>query len=92
MAGLRVSALFKDGCILPLSPTKSPFPSSQTSTPTAMSSTSAAMGSAPSEGSSPFVTDSWGLRLFGPEDYPPFVGDGEFAIINPDFWGASKEE
>ena len=50
------------------------------------------MGSAPSEGSSPFVTDSWGLRLFGPEDYPPFVGDGEFTIINPDFWGASKEE
>ena len=57
-----------------------------------MSSTTAAMGSAPSEGLSPFVTDAWGLRLFGPEDYPPFVGDGEFAIINPDFWGASKEE
>ena len=57
-----------------------------------MSSTTAAMGSTPSEGSSPFVSDSWGLRLFGPEDYPPFVGDGEFAIINPDFWGASKEE
>ena len=50
------------------------------------------MGSTPSEGSSPFVTDAWGLRLFGPEPYPPFVGEGEFAIINPDFWGASKEE
>ena len=50
------------------------------------------MGSAPSEGSSPCVTDAWGLRLFGPEPYPPFVGEGEFAIINPDFWGASKEE
>ena len=57
-----------------------------------MSSTTSAMGSAPSEGSSPFVTDAWGLRLFGPEPYPPFVGEGEFAIINPDFWGASKEE
>ena len=57
-----------------------------------MSSTTAAMGSAPSEGSSPFVNDTWGLRLFGPEPYPPFVGEGEFAIINPDFWGASKEE
>ena len=57
-----------------------------------MSSTTAAMGSAPSEGSSPFITDAWGLRLFGPEPYPPFVGEGEFAIINPDFWGASKEE
>ena len=50
------------------------------------------MGSAPSEGSSPFVTNAWGLRLFGPEPYPPFVGEGEFAIVNPDFWGASKEE
>ena len=57
-----------------------------------MSSTTAAMGSAPSEGSSPFVNESWGLRLFGPEPYPPFVGEGEFAIINPDFWGASREE
>ena len=50
------------------------------------------MGSAPSEGSSPFVNDSWGLHLFGPEPYPPFLGDGEFAIINPNFWGATKEE
>ena len=57
-----------------------------------MLSTTAVMGSTPSEGSSPFVTNAWGLRLFGPEPYPPFVGEGEFTIINPDFWGASKEE
>ena len=57
-----------------------------------MSSTTAAMGSSPSEGSSPFVSVNWNLCLSGPEAYPPFVGDGEFAIINPDFWGASKEE
>ena len=57
-----------------------------------MSSTTAAMGSAPSEGSSPFISVNWGLRLFGPEAYPPFLGDGEFAIINPNFWGATKEE
>ena len=57
-----------------------------------MSSTTAAMGSASSEGSSPFVNDNWGLHLFGPEPYPPFLGDGEFVIINPNFWGAPKEE
>ena len=57
-----------------------------------MSSTTAAMGSAPSEGLSPFVTINWGLHLSGPEAYPPYLGDGEFAIINPDFWGATKEE
>ena len=76
----------------PSFPIKSLFPSSQSSNIPSMSSTVAAMGSAPSEGSSPFVSESWGLRLFGPEPYPPFVGEGEFAIINPDFWGASKEE
>ena len=57
-----------------------------------MSSTTATMDSAPSEGSSPFVSVNWGLRLFGPEAYPPFLGDGKFAITNPDFWGASKED
>ena len=59
---------------------------------TTMSSTTAAMGSTPSEGSSPFVTVNWNLHLSGPEAYPPFLGDGEFAIINPDFWGAPREE
>ena len=57
-----------------------------------MSSTTAAMGSIPSEGSSPFVTVNWGLRLSGPEAYPPHLGDGEFAIIDPNYWGTTKEE
>ena len=57
-----------------------------------MSSTTAAMGSTPSEGSSPFVSVNWNLRLSRPKAYPPFFGDGKFAIINPDFWGAPKEE
>ena len=76
----------------PSFPINSLFPSSQLSTPITMSSTTAAMGSSPSEGSSPFVSVNWNLYLFGPEAYPPFLGDGEFAIINPDFWGAPKEE
>ena len=57
-----------------------------------MSSTAAAMGSLPSEGSSPFVMVNWGLPTSGPEAYPPHLGKDEFAVINPDFWGATKEE
>ena len=57
-----------------------------------MSSTTAAMGSLPSEGSSPFIMVNWGLPMSGPESYPPHLGKDEFAVINSDFWGATKEE
>ena len=57
-----------------------------------MSSTTTAMGSVSSEGSSPFVTVNWGLPVSSPEAYPPHLGKDEFAVINPDFWVATKEE
>ena len=63
-----------------------------TISPHTMSSTAATMGSLPSDGSSPFVTVNWGLPTSGPEAYPPHLGKDEFAIVNPDFWGATKEE
>ena len=56
-----------------------------------MFSTTAAMSSVPSEGSSPFVTVNWELPTSGPEVYPPHLEKDEFAVINPNFWGASKE-
>ena len=57
-----------------------------------MSSTTTAMGSLPSEGSSPFVMVNWGLPTSGSEPYPPHLGKDKFAVINPNFWGATKEE
>ena len=85
MAGLRVSVLYKDWAHFPFLTQQIGLPLLTSSTLITMSSTTGAMASSPSEGSSPFVNDAWGLRLFGPEPYPPFVGEGEFAIINPDF-------